>query len=211
MSLLAQLAHLGRRKTAIFQQIRLGNTKQISSGYQKTLTKYPLLTQSIQTGILMASGDLIAQTFVEKTNINKLDYLRTGQFFAIGAFMAGPGLRFWYGVLDKHIHGRNVKIKTLKKVALDQLVFAPVFMLAFLGVINTMKGFSMPEIKHKIHEDYVDILKTNYCIWPWIQLANFSVVPLNYQVLVVQFVAIFWNTYLSWKTNKSSNSLNVST
>lgn len=36
----------------------------------------------------MASGDLIAQTMVEKTNVNKLDYRRTGQFFAIGLLMA---------------------------------------------------------------------------------------------------------------------------
>ncbi|XP_059611248.1 protein Mpv17 [Phlebotomus argentipes] len=210
MSLIAKLSRFVR-KSPLAVQVRLRNVRQLSSGYQKALAKYPLLTQSVQTGILMASGDLIAQTVVEKTSINKLDYLRTGQFFAIGLCMAGPGLRFWYGILDRHIHGRSVKIRTLKKVALDQLVFAPVFMMAFLGVVGAMKGQQLPQIEEKIRADYVDILKTNYCIWPWVQLANFSVVPLNYQVLVVQFVAIFWNTYLSWKTNKGHENLAMST
>uniref|UniRef100_A0A7G3AF19 Mitochondrial inner membrane protein Mpv17 n=1 Tax=Lutzomyia longipalpis TaxID=7200 RepID=A0A7G3AF19_LUTLO len=200
MSLIARISRFVPKST-IFLQAGKNNIRQISTGYRKALTRYPLLMQSLQTGILMASGDVIAQVVVEKTD--NYNYLRTAQFSAIGLFMAGPGLRFWYGILDKHIHGRNVKIKTLKKVALDQLIFAPTFMLAFLGVLGVMKGQALPEIEDKIRADYVDILKTNYCIWPWVQLANFSIIPLNYQVLVVQFVAIFWNTYLSWKTNKS--------
>ncbi|XP_055717004.1 protein Mpv17 [Phlebotomus papatasi] len=210
MSLIAKLARFAQ-KSQLLVNLRHSNVRFLSSGYQKALARYPLLTQSVQTGILMASGDLIAQTMVEKTNVNKLDYRRTGQFFAIGLLMAGPGLRFWYGVLDRHIHGRNLKIKTLKKVALDQLIFAPTFMMAFLGVVGVMKGQNRVEIEEKIRADYLDILLTNYCIWPWVQLANFSVVPLNYQVLVVQFVAIFWNTYLSWKTNKSQENLAMST
>ncbi|XP_063546243.1 protein Mpv17 [Cydia strobilella] len=169
--------------------------------YQNALVRRPYLMQAIQSGALMGAGDLISQTLIEKKPLKDLDYKRTCQFASIGLFVGGPALRIWYGVLQKYI-GKQGKAVALKKVFIDQAIFAPTFLFMILATVGTMQGKNWDTVQTDMKANYVDVLKTNYLIWPWVQLVNFYYVPLQYQVLIVQAVALFWNTYLSWKTNR---------
>lgn len=84
------------------------------------------------------------------------------------------------------------------------MIFAPAFLFFILIAVAAMQGKSQETIKQEVLANYFDVLKTNYYVWPWVQLVNFYYIPLQYQVLIVQSVALFWNTYLSWKTNHKS-------
>ncbi|XP_057331291.1 protein Mpv17-like [Microplitis mediator] len=171
--------------------------------YKQFLNKYPLGLQAIQAGALMAAGDQLAQNLVEKRNFNELDFVRTAKFYAIGFFIGGPATRTWYGVLDKYI-GSKGKVVALKKVACDQVLFAPAFIVVLLTSIGLMQGKDIGGIKTKLSNEYKDILINNYKLWPMVQLVNFTFVPLQYQVLFVQSVAVFWNTYVSFRTNRDA-------
>eukprot|EP00026_Physarum_polycephalum_P010458 Phypoly_transcript_10622.p1 GENE.Phypoly_transcript_10622~~Phypoly_transcript_10622.p1 ORF type:complete len:306 (+),score=58.29 Phypoly_transcript_10622:35-919(+) len=50
-------------------------------------------------------------------------------------------------------------------------------------------------------EVYLLTYAVDWCAWPLLQLVNFSLVPLRYQVLYVNVCNLFWNTFLSFMAN----------
>lgn len=165
--------------------------------YLRALEKRPFVTQVSSTAILMASGDVIAQFAVEKKGIQNYEPSRTVRFFGFGIFVGGPILRTWYIILDKVYKGTGTLVAA-KKLATDQLCFAPAFLTVFVSVMGLLRGDSQGEIKDKLKRDFKPILITNYKIWPLVQAINFYFVPLQHRIIVVNFVALGWNTYLAW-------------
>ncbi|KAF5269265.1 hypothetical protein FQR65_LT02566 [Abscondita terminalis] len=172
--------------------------------YTNALRKYPLITSSIQTGALMVSGDVIAQTLIEGTSFKNLNLVRTTQFGIVGLCFVGPTLTTWYRFLDKRIGSKGSAV-VLKKLALDQGALTPIFIVLFLTVLGTVQRHNFEFTVNEIKRNYTDILINNYKLWPGVQLINFYLVPLQYQILLVQVVALIWNIYLSWKTQNSSS------
>ncbi|KAI0178791.1 hypothetical protein GGR52DRAFT_272841 [Hypoxylon sp. FL1284] len=162
--------------------------------YQRKLASSPLLTQSVTTAVLFAVGDITAQQAVEKKGLDKHEYARTGRMFLYGGAIFGPAATTWYGILQRSIQLRNKKAEMVARVAADQLIFAPTFIGVFLSSMAIMEGGSP---KEKLDKSYAPALKTNYLIWPFVQGANFTLVPLEHRVLVVNLVSIGWNCYLS--------------
>lgn len=113
----------------------------------------------------------------------------------------GPVLRTWYLTLDRILPGA-AKTAGFKKMLLDQSLFAPVMICFFFGVTETLAGKRLHDIKQMLQERYTETLITNYKIWPLAQTLNFTFVPIQHRVGFVQIVAIFWNAYMSWMTNK---------
>jgi protein Mpv17 len=59
-------------------------------------------------------------------------------------------------------------------------------------------------VKGRLESTYPTALKSNWMVWPWVQLANFGFVPLEHRVMVVNVVALGWNCYLSYLNNQGS-------
>lgn len=84
---------------------------------------------------------------------------------------------------------------TLARVACDQLVFAPTFIGVFLSSMAVLEG---SPVRDKLDRSYRSALTTNWMIWPFVQLVNFKLVPLEHRVLFVNVISIGWNCYLSY-------------
>jgi len=170
-------------------------------GYMKLLRKYPLPTQAISTGVIMSSGDVLAQTFVEKKP--NYDPFRTLKFGSIGLLFVGPIFHNWYHLLDKAIKGKSF-VRPMKMVLTDQFVMAPFMVFSIISLVGFTKHWSIEEAKDALSTNYAGALFMNFKLWPTIQFMNFMFVPVYLRVMVVNFVALFWNSYLSYKAQQTT-------
>ena len=122
-----------------------------------------------------------------------------------GFFFVAPALKTWYGSLEKFVPKKYTSFQRgIAKMACDQSIFAPTFTVVITYLVSLVNGESLEQIKQRLRNDYVTIMLKNYQLWPAAQIINFTVIPLQYQVLFAQSVAVIWNCYLSWMLNKDS-------
>ena len=129
------------------------------------------------------------------------DWYRTGRFGILGFFLVAPVVHLWYARLTRSIPGTNVGA-VIKRTAVDQLCFAPLFLPTFMMNLMMLEGRPYAEAFPKLQKDLPGALVTNWCLWVPAMLVNFRFVPLKYQVLYSNMVGFVWNTYLSWKTQE---------
>ncbi|GBB87253.1 hypothetical protein RclHR1_01370014 [Rhizophagus clarus] len=179
------------------------------SWYRNHLSRRPILVQTITTGTLFVTGDIIAQQYVEQRGLKSLDFYRTLRLGGFGLCIAGPSTAIWYRSLDRFVIMKNPTLGLLTRVALDQAIFAPCFITTFFVSQALLEGQEKSQILEKLRDAFVPTLINNYKLWPAVQLINFQFVPLNYRTLVVNIVALGWNTYLSVINKKSSDNVSV--
>jgi len=164
--------------------------------YQMKLASRPLLTQSVTTAVLFATGDAMAQHLVEKKGLKNHEFGRTARMALYGGAIFGPAATTWFGFLQRRIRiPSSPNLEILARVGLDQTFFASTNLFCFLSSMAIMEGTSPQD---KIDKTYWNALKSNWMVWPAIQMVNFKFVPLHHRVLLVNIVSLGWNCYLSW-------------
>ena len=185
--------------------------KKIAAKYKYLLENHPGKTKVTQGGILVGVGDFLAQTLVEGRTFkdNTYDKLRTLRFASCAFFVITPMTRTWVDlILPKVFTLKNSKNSinrlALKKAAADALIFAP-FIGPLVIALNMHVAGETETFSELVEEMKVRgpiVIKASWCYWPWVQLLNFRFVPAQQQASFIQFAALFWNTFLSWKAHQ---------
>lgn len=68
-----------------------------------------------------------------------VDWARCGRFTLVGAFFLAPSLHYWYGFLARILPNNTLR-DVASRVVLDQVLFAPIFLGAFLSTIMLVDG-----------------------------------------------------------------------
>lgn len=197
--------------------------------YARSFERRPWLTLAIANGTLGAIADTIAQT-LERVNRRRptavvvdaeagtqdWDLARTTRFFAFGVGMA-PLLAEWNHFIEHrfplrtsvgNVAGTTAKVSLAalgKRVAVDQVAFAPFGLMCFVGAMGLMEGRSVQGVQDKFKDMYWPALLANWQVWPLVQTINFRFMPLRYRVPFTGAVGIAWQVFLSiLNANRSS-------
>lgn len=159
----------------------------------------------LTNAIIFGTADTICQKFIEKKGTNKsLDYKRLLTIVLFGSVYAAPIGHLWYCKWAPKAMSAittNKKIQPVVAMAMDQLMFTPPLMFSFLFFNEYLKNFNTKQAMQHVKNKMWTGLKTNWKVWPPIQLLNFTVIPSQLRVPFVNFVGLFWTIYLSYLQN----------
>lgn len=131
------------------------------------------------------------------------DFERFTRFMGF-AFIMAPVQHMWFIFLSDTfpVSKRAGTLAALKRVALDQFIFAPVgecgdeltncclfAKLAIQGLawfftfMTVAEGGGKRAVMRKFQDVYVPALKANYMVWPLVQMLNFRVIPIQFQIV----------------------------
>lgn len=115
-----------------------------------------------------------------KEGVEKKDYNfnRTKTFFVMGTFYVAPILHVSYSKILPALVPEVSPVGAVKKLALDQLIAAPLIILFFYPAINLVEGKPLSSAISDLKAKYVPTMITNYYIWPAANLVNFMFVPI---------------------------------
>ncbi|KAL6819204.1 hypothetical protein V8C40DRAFT_252691 [Trichoderma camerunense] len=126
------------------------------------------------------------------------DFERLTRFMAYGFCMAPVQFR-WFKLLERlfPITKGSAFVPAMKRVAFDQLIFAPFGVGVFFTAMTIAEGGGRRAVTHKLRDMYIPTLKANYVVWPAVQVINFRLMPVQFQLPFVSTVGIAWTAYLS--------------
>jgi protein Mpv17 len=156
-----------------------------------------IASQAATSAAIAGLGDVTVQLGIEKRQ--DVDAKRLVIFTALGGCLVGPTLHRWYSFLHQRFPGDGV-LTIGKRLLLDQALFAPSFIPAFLGSVLVLEGH--PEPKSRLSQMWWPAVLTNWSVWVPAQCVNFALVPPHFQVLFANGVAVAWNGYLSWASHQ---------
>ena len=112
------------------------------------------------------------------------DFERLTRFMAYGFAMA-PVQYKWFGFLSRAfpITKDAAFVPAMKRVALDQLIFAPFGLGCFFTAMTIAEGGGRRAVAHKLRDMYIPTLKANFMLRPAVQIINFRLMPVQFQLV----------------------------
>ena len=177
--------------------------------YSRALAAQPRAVKGCTSSALYFVGDLAAQSVEGRGPLARepqgppIDLARTARMTAWGLCF-GVSAHSWYGVLD----GLRRRWRwtgaggVAKTVFFEQFTWTPVLNASMFFALKVMEGGSAADGVQSVRERLLPTLRWTLTVWPAAQAVNFALVPVAYQVLYINVLAMFWSAFLSHQAAK---------
>jgi protein Mpv17 len=173
----------------------------IWAAYNRALAAQPLLVKAATSFVGFTVGDILAQKFIDPDK--EYDVNRTLRLGSFGALIHGPTGHFFYGFLDKQLPG-TAATTVVSKVAIDQLIWNPIFGVMFFSYLGLTEGKTVDQIQTKIKNDLQTAVMGSWAVWIPAHTINFKFVPSSQRLLYINSIQIGYNVFLSFLGNKGA-------
>ncbi|XP_054993020.1 mpv17-like protein [Sorex araneus] len=166
----------------------------------RVVQRYPWPTNVLLYTALYSSGDALQQHL----RGGPADWRQTRRVATLAVTFHANFNYVWMRVLERALPGRAPRT-ILAKVVCDQAFAAPVGISAFYTGMSILqeKDDIFLDLKQKFWNTY----KTGLMYWPFVQLTNFSFVPLHWRTAYTGVCAFLWATFMCYSQQTGDGTL----
>lgn len=121
----------------------------------------------------------------------------------IGGIAAIPSYH-WFLFLGRRFNYGSHALSIAVKIVVNQCVFTPIFNSYFFGMHSLLTGNGWEETRRRIAEAVPVSFVMSWKVWPVVTAFSFTFIAPQYRSVSAGFVAIGWQTYLSWLNGKAA-------
>mmetsp|Transcript_16933 Transcript_16933/g.27512 ORF Transcript_16933/g.27512 Transcript_16933/m.27512 type:complete len:349 (+) Transcript_16933:314-1360(+) len=175
--------------------------------YTHILSTAPIQTKAVTSATVYTIGDIIAQR-QQGTEVGKLDRWRILRSLAAGGIGHGPMSHVWYHLSDDlfenflHLHAWW---DFLPKIAVDQLVFGPIWNNSYILLLGAMQLQKPEQIWEDMKRTTIPLMVSGLKLWPFVHCITYGLIPVENRLLWVDAVEILWVTILAGEASGDSD------
>ncbi|OEU18520.1 hypothetical protein FRACYDRAFT_153481, partial [Fragilariopsis cylindrus CCMP1102] len=156
--------------------------------YSKLLDTNPIITKCLSAGFISSIGNVLAQG---------INHPQVSRFALLNILFVAPILHHWYQFINKAVPGRAFS-KVLQRTFWDEFIFTPMYLPVFLGMLWKSEGTTNDNIIKMIISELPSIITAEWLVWVPTMIVTFRYIPMKFQVLTINLIGIFWQTFLSY-------------
>jgi peroxisomal membrane protein 2 len=171
--------------------------------YVGQLQREPLLTKAVTAGVLSVVSEVVAR----RLSGQPLKSSSALHELTVGLVLRGPVIHWFHTLLEAVVFRRArdhaAPHIVLAKLAIDQLLFAPLFIAAYMYLSGLMNDVPLRVTSARLRRELVGVLKSNWVVWVPANFFSYYCVPVELRVAFGSVIGVFWTAILIGKLSKS--------